>query len=198
MLRLGGKHRSSFGSMFTPRKNNGSDEDESDVANTAEGLASYRSSPLRNASDRVTSLGSVLNQARDWIATNRPSNDEQIDQDHDEYEQVDRDHDGYFTDGEDADADPFSLPHGEDADAEPVPHDVVEHLMLEACDQISQQTESGKISLVSGESGPSKTKFITSINVTERRRPPRSKRVNKTKTMTVKKTNSNRYQDESC
>ena len=157
MLRLRGNQRSSFGRLFTPRKSNGSDEDNSDVANTAEGLASFRSSPLRNASERVASMGTALNQARDWIATNRLPNDEQVDQDHD----------GYLTDGE-------------NADAEPVSHDVVEHLMLEACEQISQHTESGKISLVSGDSGPSKTKFITSINVTERRRPPRSKRVNKT------------------
>ncbi len=158
MLRLRGKQRSSIGRMFTPRRSNGSDEDSSDAANTAEGLASFEASPLRNASERVASLGTVLNQAHDWIATNRHHNDEPVDQE---------DHDGYFTDGEDEDGDP-------------VPHDEVELLMLEACEQISQHTESGKISPVSEDSGPSKAKFITSTNVTERRRPPlRSKRLKK-------------------
>ena len=157
MLRLRGKQRSSIGRMFTPRRSNGSDEDSSDAANTAEGLASFEASPLRNASERVASLGTVLNQAHDWIATNRHHNDEPVDQEDD----------GYFTDGEDEDGDP-------------VPHDEVELLMLEACEQISQHTESGKISPVSEDSGPSKAKFITSKNVTERRRPPlRSKRLKK-------------------
>ena len=101
MLRLRGKQRSSIGRMFTPRRSNGSDEDSSDAANTAEGLASFEASPLRNASERVASLGTVLNQAHDWIATNRHHNDEPVDQEDD----------GYFTDGEDEDGDP--VPHDE-------------------------------------------------------------------------------------
>ena len=90
MLRLRGKQRSSIGRMFTPKKSSGSDEDNSDVVNATEGLTPFRSSPLRRASERVTSMGTALNQVREWIATKG----------HPIGEPVDRDQDGYLTDGE--------------------------------------------------------------------------------------------------
>ena len=131
----------------------------SNVVNATEGLTPFRSSPLRRASEQVTSMGSVLNQAREWIATKGHPIDEP----------VDRDQDGYFTDGEE----------DEPAEGEPVPHDEVEHLMLAACEQFSQDTELGPISFVCRDTSLSKTKTInhTSNNVTTRQRPPRPKRV---------------------
>ena len=93
--------------MFTPKKSNGPDEDNPDLVNAAEGLTPFRSSPLRRASGRVTSMGSALNQAREWIATKGHPVDEP----------VDRDQDGYLTDGEE----------DEPAEGGPTESDDVEH-----------------------------------------------------------------------
>lgn len=166
--------------MFTPRKSNGSDEDNPHVETTSEELAPFRSSPFRNASDRVTSMSTALNQARDWIATKGHLIDEQ--DDHYDHlseghsipdDEVDRefDQEGYFTDGEGEE----DNPHAEDA----ANGDDVEHLMSAACKKVSQDTELGSIIPVYGDTSPGKTKNITqsSNSVTIRQRPPRPKRV---------------------
>ena len=180
MLRLRGNPRSSFGRMFTPRKSNGSDEDNPLVETSTEGLAPFRSSPFRHASERVTSMSTALNQARDWIATKGHLIDERDDQyDHPSEghsipdDEVDRepDQEGYFTDGEGEEDDPYA----EDA----ANGDEVEHLMLAACEKVSQDTERGSIGPVYGDTSPGKTKTIPQSfnNVTTRQRPPRPKRV---------------------
>ena len=93
----------------------------SNVVNATEGLTPFRSSPLRRASEQVTSMGTVLNQAREWIATKGHPVDEP----------VDRDQDYYFTDGEE----------DEPAEGEPAESDEVEHLILAACEQFNHDPE---------------------------------------------------------
>ena len=105
----------------------------------------------------------ALNQAHDWIATKGHPIDDQ---------------DDHFTDREEeepAEEEPTENEPAEESAEDPI-GDEVEHLMEEAFEQFSQNSELDPITCVSGDTKPGKTNFIAPSNVTTRKRPSCPKR----------------------